>query len=348
MDILKDKKHFSSCIKHVCIYCKNLEKWKHLKEKYPIINSVCNTQEQVVEFISTFSSKEIKPFSVTKLITLADYQDKYKERHFAISQFYGDLTVETYKQYLEKMKTLITEEDKKKQLRCEKNALIESFFTFNITEDLNKLDKLIIKEYTKNTFYGDLNKWLMDSKMNFYEPIAYFTARLMYSLNSYAKLNDMYCNENKKVLHRGAKLTYTCILPYERAKGKIIILSAFTSTSESEILAKAWAGRGGEEEQIYKNNLKFSVIFIIRNNYKNKWVSNGINVQNESKFDYEKEFLYQPFSFYYVRDVQIDSLHYTADIYLETIGKTEILEEQIKNGKEIEYNKKEKLIQIKQ
>ena len=158
----------------------------------------------------------------------------------------------------------------------------------------------------------------------------------------------MYCNVNKKVLHRGAKLTYTCILPYERAKGKIIILSAFTFTSESEILAKAWAGRGGEEEQIYKNNLKFSVIFIIRNNYKNKWVSNGINVQNESKFDYEKEFLYQPFSFYYVRDVQIDTLHYTADIYLETIGKTEILEEQIKNGKEIEYNKKEKLIQIKQ
>ena len=88
----------------------NLEKWKHLKEKYPIINSVCNTQEQVVEFISTFSSKEIKPFPVTKLITLADYQDKYKERHFEISQFYGDLTVETYKQYLEKMKTLITEE----------------------------------------------------------------------------------------------------------------------------------------------------------------------------------------------------------------------------------------------
>ena len=39
--------------------------------------------------------------------------------------------------------------------------------------------------------------------------------------------------------------------------------------------------------------------------------------------------------------------NYTADIYLETIGKTEILEEKIKKGKEIEFNKEENIIQIK-
>ena len=348
MGFLNDEKNkeFKNCIKNLCIYCMNLKKWSHLKEKYPIVHSVCNNQLQVLDFINEKASTEIKAFHVTKLITLNDYLSKYKDRHFEISKFYGDLTAKTYKEYLEKMKTLITEEDKKKSLRCEKNKLLESFFTFDIKEDLKKLDKLIIKEYTKNTFYGDLNKWLMDSKMNFYEPIAYFTARLMYSLNSYAKLNKMYCDENKKELHRGAKLTYTCVLPYERAKGKVILLSAFTSTSESEILAQAWAGRG-EEVALYTNNLKFSVVFIITNNYKKNWVSNGINVQNESKYKSEKEFLYQPFSFYLVKDVQIDTDHYTADIYLETIGKTEILEEQIKIGKEVEYNKKEKLIQIK-
>ena len=348
MKFLKDKtnKEFRNCIKYVCIYCRKLEKWKYLENKYPLIYSVCDNQFQVVDFINTFSSKDIKPFPVTKLITLDDYNIKYRERHFAISKFYGDLTVKTYKEYLTKMKSFIKEEDKKKKLKCEKNKLIDSFLTFDIKEDLNKLDKLIIREYTNNTFHGDLNKWLMDSKMNFYEPVAYFTARLMYSLNSYAKLNNMYCEEDKKELHRGAKLTYTCILPYERAKGKIILLSSFTSTSENELLALRWAGRGDEVE-IYQNNLRFSVVFIIINNYKKKWISNGINVQKESLFKNEKEFLYQPFSFYYVRDVQIDTEHYTADIYLETIGKTEILEEHIKQGKEIEYNIKEKLIQIK-
>ena len=39
--------------------------------------------------------------------------------------------------------------------------------------------------------------------------------------------------------------------------------------------------------------------------------------------------------------------NYTADIYLEIIGKTEILEEKIKKGKEIEFNKEENIIQIK-
>ena len=57
--------------------------------------------------------------------------------------------------------------------------------------------------------------------------------------------------------------------------------------------------------------------------------------------------MYQPFSFYYVRDVQIDQKNYKADIYLETIGKQEILEEKIKLGKEIKYNEKEKIMEVK-
>jgi len=39
--------------------------------------------------------------------------------------------------------------------------------------------------------------------------------------------------------------------------------------------------------------------------------------------------------------------NYTADIYLETIEKSEILEEQIKKGKEIYYDEKENIIKIK-
>jgi serine/threonine protein kinase len=38
MDFLNDNnnKEFKDCIKNVCIYCMNLKKWGHLKEKYPI------------------------------------------------------------------------------------------------------------------------------------------------------------------------------------------------------------------------------------------------------------------------------------------------------------------------
>ena len=241
---------------------------------------------------------------------------------------------------------MIEKESKANELKKkDKQILFDSFLSFNITEELKELDKLIIKEYTKNTFYGDLNKWLMNSKFNFYEPVAYFTARLMFSLNSYAKDNEKYCNE-EKTFHRGVQFPYSTLLPYKRAKGKIICLSSFTSTSEDENFAKNFSGRDRAVE-VYKTNLKFSVIYIITNKHKNNWVSSGIDIQKVSKFKKERENLFQPFTFYYVKDVVIKIHSFTADIYLETVGKYEILEEKIKYGKQIQYNEKENTIEIK-
>ena len=185
----------------------------------------------------------------------------------------------------------------------------------------------------------------MNSKMNSFDTIAYFTSRLMLSLNNYGEENHMYYKKDKKILRRGIKLPYSNLLPYERAVGKIILLSAFTSTSEAEKTARNFSGRVNAKEQ-YKTQKKFSVIYIITNNHKSNWVPSGINVQEESVFD-EKEILFQPFSFYLVKRLDINKENYTADIYLETIGKTEILEEKIKKGKKIVYNGNFKIMEAK-
>ena len=346
MNLIKQYPDFENCIQNYCIYCFKLDKYLPLQKTYPKLREVINKKKEVINFIHKFSSKDIKPYPLTKLITYEDYVKKYKDRHFKISQFYGDLTKETYEEYIKSMKGLIEEEEKSKELLKNQKLLLKGFLSFNITDDIETLDKLIIKEYTKNTFYGDLNKWLMNSKLNFYAPVAYFTSRLMYSLNSYAMGNNMYCKEDKKNIYRGIKMPFSCLLPYIRADKKIILLSSFTSTSEDEQVAKNWAGRK-DPRKLYENSLKFSVVYYIINRYKNNWIPNGINVQKEAQYKKEKEYLYQPFSFYFVRDVQIDYVNYQADIYLETIGKTEILEEQIKKGKEIEYNEKENIMQIK-
>jgi len=258
---------------------------------------------------------------------------------------------------------LITEESKNNELKKDKDKLLQSFTTFNtnkininkkILKDKNKnlnnqndtdyLDKLLIKEYTKNTLYKDLNKWLLNYNKKFYESVAYFTGRLMYSLNSYAKKNSKYFIENKTTLYRGIKIPYSCLLPYERAIGKIILLTAFTSTSESKSKIIKFSGRNNSAE-LYKTNQLFSVIFYIKNLWKKNWISNGINVQEESAYK-EKEILFQPFSFYFVSNVKIDLKLYTADIYLETVGKTIILEEGIKKGKGIIYNESTKIIEL--
>ena len=346
IEFLNKNEDFKNCIKKICVYCMNIKKWGYLKDKYEIVHKVVTTQNEVIKFINEYSLEDIKPYTMTKLLTYEDYQKKYKERHIKICQFYGELTIDQYKINIKKMESLIHTEAKSKELKNKnENDLLSGFLTFDINKDLEILDKLIIKEYTKNTFYGDLNKWLMN-KMNDYEPIAYFTARLMYSLNKYAKKNHKYCVENKKELHRGVKMPYSDLLPYVRAKGKIILLSGFTSTSQDDNSAKRFAGRNNTQA-LYKANLKFSVVFNIRNLCNENWISNGIDVMKESEYKSEKEILYQPFSFYYVRDVQIDNKNYLADIYLDTIGKTEILEEKIKEGKNIEFNPKLKIMQVK-
>ena len=51
----------------------------------------------------------------------------------------------------------------------------------------------------------------------------------MYSLNTYGKQNKMYFNKDKTQLRRGIKIPYSCLLPYERAIGKVILLSSDTS-----------------------------------------------------------------------------------------------------------------------
>ena len=169
------------------------------------------------------------------------------------------------------------------------------------------------------------------------ESVAYFTSRLIFSLNSYAYKNNMFYIEDKKKIYSGIKLPYSKILSYEKVKDEIITFPHFISTTEDEFLAKNWARRGDSIE-LYKVTLHFSVIFIITNIYNSNWISNAINIQNLSDYKGDKEILFLPFSFFRVKEVNVDINNYTADIHLETVGKNEILETQIKKGKQIQYN----------
>ena len=155
----------------------------------------------------------------------------------------------------------------------------------------------------------------------------------------------MFYKENNKTLYRGIKIPYSCLLFYERAKGKIILSSSFMSTTENIIAALKFSCRKNSEE-LYKANHLFSVIFFIDNKWENKWISNGINIKNISIYKKEKEILFQPFSFFRLKDISINLENYTADIFLETIGKTEILEEKLKNGDEIVYNESKNIIEV--
>ena len=108
-----------------------------------------------------------------------------------------------------------------------------------------------------------------------------------------------------------------------------------------------WKWRNIKKIYIYnKTDYKFSVSFKIKNDYINNWIPNAINIKSVSD-NFQNEFIFLPFTFFHVKDVKIDIKNHTAEIFLKTIGKKEILEMQIKNNKEIEYNTNENIIQIK-
>ena len=117
MNFLKENNEFENCVKNVCVYCMNLQKWSPLKNKYPKVYDVCHKRKGVFDFIIKYSSNEIKPFPMTKLLTYQDYVDKYKDRHFKISQFYGNLTLDKYKENIENIKKLIKKEGEAERTR---------------------------------------------------------------------------------------------------------------------------------------------------------------------------------------------------------------------------------------
>ena len=144
---LKEDKRFESCINKVCIYCSNLEKYISLKSIYNKIHDDMYTRKhQVVDFIKKFSSKEIKPFPLIKLKTYEDYIKKFKNRHFKVSSFYGDLTLESYQKYIKEMRDLIEKKSKSHELIKDENKVFNGFLTFDLEKgkDIKEIDVLII------------------------------------------------------------------------------------------------------------------------------------------------------------------------------------------------------------
>ena len=331
-------------IKNICIYCMNVNKYSLLTKKYNKIKGIYNEQIDVIKFIHNCSFENIKPFPHTKILSFHDYKYKYFERHKKISEFYGDFTEETYGKMNKNFQNFLGKEKEENMKNKNKEEIINSFKTFDLDKDLKVLNNLLIKEYTKNTLYGDLNNWLKSLQTDVYEKISYYTARLMYSLNSYGFEQKKFFKKNL-YLYRGEKKKYTYLLPYERAVGKIIALSSFTSTSQKEYIAENWGGRN-RAKNIYYENKKFSVIYKIKNNAVEDSIPCGINIQSISEYYNEEEVLFQPFSFYLVKKVEFDYKSFTVDIELETIMKKEILEYKIKKGKSVNYDHIQNIVYI--
>ena len=147
-------------------------------------------------------------------------------------------------------------------------------------------------------------------------------------------------------------MTYINLSFYERNVDNIITFPSFTSCSTDENIAKYFSGR--EENINYPNYFYpiekrkkegfFSVMIIIDYNYKKNWIPSTFSLEKISYNAKEKEYIFQPYTFYRLKKVEINLEEYEADIYLENIGKENLLEDFIKKNKIIKYNEKKNIM----
>ena len=202
-------------------------------------------------------------------------------------------------------------------------------------QDVVKNENIIITLYTmeNGSYYKDFNYWLNNLDLLAIQKTYWFIAAVIYSLNEYSKKKDKGIKEDGLKLYRGIKANLSTLLSYELAKDELICYPSFTSTTRSLDQAKKYSNNEKKENE-------YATIITINYKFKEKFLPTAVDVKDISMNSKEDECLFFPYSFFKVIDFKIDHSSKTAEIELETIGKTEIIETQIGYGNNLVYNEK--------
>ena len=85
-------------------------------------------------------------------------------------------------------------------------------------------------------------------------------------------------------------------------------------------------------------------MIIVDYKYKKNWIPSAFSLKNLTYNQFEKEYIFQPYTFYKLKKVDINFKEYEANIYLENIGKENLLEDFIKINKIIKYDEKKNIM----
>ena len=341
---------YKKYINRICLFTFSPDKYKYLKEKYPLIEGIYYFIEDIINFIH--NKNQNKPiYETVKIITYNDYYNKYNILHKMIARYYGidnqfyfDSAISVLQDFLYWYPKLnITQNDNNiNQTKIE--SLINSLMKF---KDISSNEEEIIRLYTEEneSFYKDFNEWLYKLDPLAYEKVSWFIAAMMYSLNDYMK-NKNKGIKNNTIFYRGIKMSYIDLLYYFRCEGKYITFASFTSTSENKEVAELFSLRNEEKEERKNKNI-YSVIIEINYQYNKEFIPNVINIEDISIDKNEKERLFLPFSFFKINKININDEDYIADIKVESIGRKDIIEKYLKEGTNLKINEEKKFIEIK-
>ena len=337
--------------KRGCLFTYHPEKYKNMKNRFPLIKGVYYTSEEVLEFLRK-GNNSTQILRTLKLVTLEDYTNRVKTIHKMIAKHYGKFSLRNFKREIEKVKYFINHPGEYtirilNENGDQSNQMETMINTLELYKDIETNYVKIIRNYTSEncSVYKDFNYLLLRLNERGIEAFGYFIAGLMYSLNKYHQCTGKGESSNRE-LFRGMRLDISELLNYERYEGSILCFPSFTSTSTSIKAASNPDRFGGRSTDIptRKQQGLFSVVLKIYHKFGYGAVPNGINIESISAFKSESECLFLPFSFFLVRKVNINLNNFECDIEVENYCRKFNFEAKMNDGYEI--NPKKDLIKF--
>ena len=294
---------------------------------------IYNESDGIKKFLkSKRQDSEIYP--TFNLLTYKEYINKYMVLHRLISNHYGQNENNSFKAEISYLKDFLlwNPELKAKSSddKCKIETLLESLHNF---KKIKGNEKTIINLYTleKGSYYQDFNNWLNNLDPLAIQKTSWFIAAVIYCLNEYSKTNNKGIVEDGLKLYRGVKTNFSDLLNYKRLKGELICYPSFISSSKLPQKAKKFAITS-------KNSQMFETIITINCIYKEGFLPTAVDISEISHFPEEQECLFLPYSFFRIKNIEINYETKKAEIELDSIGKKEIFETKLKDGFKLDYN----------
>ena len=210
-------------------------------------------------------------------------------------------------------------------------------------------------------FYLKLNDWFRTFNIKIYTQIGPITGKIMNVL--YLEMMSNKIENKKEKLYRGLTIKKADIFLYKACEGDIFFYPAFTSTSNDRTESDKFKNKFAID--IKKLDEKCNCLIEINYNARDKDVLQEADIAKYSKYGYEQERLFPPYSFFKIKKVLFNS-GYNKDgkklddkdtfngtferpfkIELELIRRNFYLDEAIAKNKNFNYIKKGNIWKLK-
>ena len=322
-------------IENICIYTVSRDKYYYLSREFPKIQGrIYFFKDEIINFIHT-KKENNQIYPTIKLLTFNDYTNQYNVLHKMISSHYGQNNENCFKIAISFLKDFLLWYPKLNlKLNNENQTKIESLLeTLQKFNGINDNEDDIITLYTRecNSFYQDFNRWLNTLDPLAIQKTSWFIARVIYRLNEYSEKKG---GVKKDItLYRGIKMNLIDLLYYEREKDKLICYPSFTSTTPLLQTARGFSNNN-------KTQYQYATIVTINYKYNKDFIPTAVDVSEISFFKSEKECIFLPYSFFKIKNVEIDHIKKTGKIELDSIGRKEIFEKKLRDGYKLNYNER--------